>query len=287
MHRRSFLQAAGILAVGTVAPLKTSGCGNHQRVKSIGIQLYTIRDIMNRDPDEGLALVASLGYDYVEGAGYEAGSMYKLSPWAFKGLLSKYNLTMPSGHFSWEWMYNDIDRVVETAVTLEHAYVVLPYWPEDKRTPEGYDMLLGILKTAGRACQREGLQFAYHHHAFEFDPLPDGKIPFDMILAETDPDLVKIELDHYWLAKAGKDYAAYFRQYPGRFPLWHVKDMDNTPEQFFAAVGNGVLDWPAIFRQSETAGLDYFFVEQDNTREHVLIEEQIASSFQYLRKMRF
>jgi sugar phosphate isomerase/epimerase len=287
MHRRSFLQTAGILAVGTVAPLPTRGCGNNKRLKSIGIQLYTIREIMNRDPDEGLALVAELGYDYVEGAGYDAGTMYKLSPWAFKGLLAKYNLLMPSGHFGWEWMYNDVDRVVETALTLEQEYVVLPWWPEDKRTPAGYEMLMGILETMGRACEREGLQFVYHHHDFEFDPLPNGKVPFDMILTETDPGQVKIELDHYWMAKAGQDYASYFRGHPGRFPLWHVKDMDDTPEQFFAAVGDGVLDWPAIFSQAEAAGLEYFFVEQDRTREHLLVEEQIARSYQYLRKMSF
>ncbi len=124
---------------------------------------------------------------------------------------------------------------------------------------------------------------AYHNHAFEFEKM-EGGIPYNILPNNCDKDLVKYELDLYWTKRAGVDPIAYFKNYPGRFPLWHVKDMEASEEQFFAPVGDGVIDWQHIFNYASTAGLDYYFVEQDDTRNKKPFEA-IETSIIYLKKI--
>lgn len=287
MQRRNFLQTASFLAVGAMLPTNSSGCQNQQQLDQIGIQLYTVRDAMQRDADETLRRVAEVGYDYVEGAKYAQGLLYGQSARSFKALLEKYGLRMPSGHVSYEDIQTDPDRIVEAAKEVGQEYLVIPYLAEEQRTKEGYQALADLLNTFGEQCNRYGIQLAYHNHDFEFNRMIAGSRPFDFLLAETDPDLVKYELDLYWVTRAGSKYQKYFDEYPGRFPLWHVKDMDDTVEKYFAAVGEGVMDWPAIFAQQELAGMQYFFVEQDHMRPGKKPFDEIRSSYTYLESMRF
>jgi sugar phosphate isomerase/epimerase len=287
MKRRTFLQTSSYLAVGTLLPARVSGCSKKQKLNQIGLQLYTIRDAMQRDSVEAIRRIADIGYAYVEGAGYSDGQLYGRSPRSFKAILDEYELTMPSGHIDWKFMKNDPERVAATCREVGQKYVVLPYWPEEKRTAEGYAELVSILNTAGEVCSNYGLQLAYHNHDFEFTKLVAGRRPMDMLLQEVDADLVQFELDLYWITRAGRDYQKYFREQAGRFPLWHVKDMDDTPEKYFAAVGSGVLDWPTIFNQQQLSGMEYFFVEQDHTRPGADPFKEIEKSYAFLEEMRF
>jgi sugar phosphate isomerase/epimerase len=134
--------------------------------------------------------------------------------------------------------------------------------PDERGYISHYLKVADQLNTAGDICKKSGIQLCYHNHDFEFIP-EDGKYPYTAMLTHTDEDLVKMEVDLYWLTKAGQDPIALFNQYPGRFPLWHVKDMDNTPNKMFTEVGNGTIDFKNIFKHSKKAGLQYFFVEQD------------------------
>jgi sugar phosphate isomerase/epimerase len=132
---------------------------------------------------------------------------------------------------------------------------------------------------AAEACKKAGIQFCYHNHDFEFKDM-GGQHGYDVLLKETDPGLVKFELDLYWASFAGKDPVEIFRQHPGRFPLWHVKDMDNTPKKFFTEVGNGVIDFKAIFAHARESGMKHYFVEQDICPGSPF--ESIKKSFQYI-----
>lgn len=287
MQRRTFLQTSGYLAVGAVLPAKAAGCSRKKELENIGLQLYTIRDAMQRDAVEALRQVAEIGYDYVEGAGYNDGKLYGKSPQSFRALLDSYGLSMPSGHVSWEAMRDDPGRAAATCKEAGQSYVVIPYWPEEKRTAEGYAELVEILNNGGDVCQQYGLKLAYHNHDFEFDRMVAGRRPMDMLLAEVNPETVQFELDLYWITRAGSDYQKYFAEHSGRFPLWHVKDMDDTAEKFFAAVGQGVIDWPEVFSRENQSGMRYFFVEQDQMRPGKMPMDEIAISHTYLEEMRY
>lgn len=288
MQRRTFLQTSGYLAVGTLLPMRAvSGCEKKQSLETVGLQLYTVRDAMQRDAADTLRRVHEIGYHYVESAGYNNGQLYGQSAKVFKALMDENELTMPSAHVGWEAMRDDPERAAATFSEAGAEFVVVPWLAEDMRNAAGYAKLVGVLNNAGPICKKYGLQLAYHNHDFEFNTLVANQKPMDFILQETDADTVKIELDLYWITRAGSDYQAYFRQHPGRFPLWHVKDMDNTPDRFFAAVGSGTLDWPTIFQQQDTAGMRYFFVEQDAVKSGLNPMDEIAKSFGYLDKLKF
>lgn len=287
MQRRTFLQTSGYLAVGTLLPVRAGGCSKKNRLMDIGVQLYTVRDAMQRDADEAIRRVADIGYSYVEGAGYNDGKLYGRTARAFRTLLEKNNLTMPSGHVKWEALKENPKQAAATCREVGQSYVVLPYWPEEKRTAEGYAELVEILNTAGAVCKNYGLKLAYHNHDFEFNRMVAGRRPMDMLLEEVDPDLVQFELDLYWVTRAGSDYQKYFEEQAGRFPLWHVKDMDNTPEKYFTSVGDGVINWPEIFGQRTLSGMEYFFVEQDKTRPGGNPFDEIQKSYDFLKNMRF
>ena len=137
---------------------------------------------------------------------------------------------------------------------------------------------------AGEDCKKAGIQFGYHNHDFEFAAM-EGQMPFDYLLKQTDPKLVKIELDLYWITKARQQPEKYFAMYPGRFELFHVKDMDNTPKEFFAEVGRGLIDFKSIFQQSKKAGVKHYFVEQDETPGSPF--DSIKISYDYLSKLKF
>ncbi len=179
----------------------------------------------------------------------------------------------------------DLNKAIGTAKAIGHEYVVCPYLDaSERKTLDQYRQHAALFNKAGQACREVGLQFAYHNHDFEFVTM-DGKMPFDLLLAETDPKLVKIELDLYWITRAGHDPLAYFDKHPGRFALFHVKDMDNTPKKFFTEVGRGTIDFKKIFAQSKKAGVTHYFVEQDQCPGSPF--DSIKISFDNLRQMTF
>jgi sugar phosphate isomerase/epimerase len=138
-----------------------------------------------------------------------------------------------------------------------------------------------VFNKAAEKCHAAGIQFCYHNHDFEFDQ-QDGKYPYDVLLENTDPKLVKMEMDLYWVSKAGQDPMKLIEQHPGRFPLWHLKDMDNTSAHAFTEVGNGVIDFKKIFTEKAASGMKYFFVEQDKCPGSPY--DSISQSISYIKK---
>ena len=172
---------------------------------------------------------------------------------------------------------NGWDKAVDDAAAVGLKYMVCAWLaPSERGSLDHYKKLAEDFNKAGEACKKAGIQFCYHNHDFEFIQ-EDGKYPYETLLDNSDKDLVKMEIDLYWLTKAKQDPIALIEKHPGRFPLWHVKDMDNTPKQMFTEVGNGVIDFKKIFTHSNKAGLKYFFVEQDGATKPI---ESITASYQ-------
>ena len=272
---------------------RPSSC-NNAKTSYIGLQLYTVRDAMQKDPAGTLARVAQIGYNSVEGATYTGSEkFYGMEPAAFKALLQKNGLIMPSSHYSLGeatmngqpvkgTMLHDWDRAVDDAAAVGIQYMVCAFlMPQERGNLDHYKQVADQLNTAGERCKKSGIQLCYHNHDFEFKP-EEGKLPYDTLLNATDPQLVKMEIDLYWVTKAGRDPIALFNEHPGRFPLWHVKDMDNTPEHSFAEVGSGTIDFKNIFKHADKAGLKYFFVEQDKTPGSPF--DSITKSYNYIKK---
>ncbi|MDR6942297.1 sugar phosphate isomerase/epimerase family protein [Mucilaginibacter pocheonensis] len=269
--RRSFLKTSALLSAGLLAAPNLFAYDK----KYIGLQLYTVRDAMGKDPAAALAKVAQIGYTSVEGATYTGTELfYGMDPKTFKAQLKQNGLIMPSAHYRLGeelvngasqkgTILNDWEKAVADAAEVGIKYMVCAYLSQPERgSLDHYKKIADDFNKAGETCKKAGIQLCYHNHDFEFIQ-EDGKYPYETILQNTDKNLVKFEMDLYWITKANQDPIALFNENPGRFPLWHVKDLDKTPERKFTEVGNGIIDFKKIFAQSKKAGLQYFFVEQD------------------------
>lgn len=295
MDRRSFVKVAAGAAIGgmvgfscrapagapegsaegtTGSPVEAPGLGSLER---IGVQLYTVRSLMEADFAGTLAAVAAAGYQEVEFAGY-----FDHSPQEVKAVLDRVGLTAPAAHVPLDALTQDLEGTIEAARTVGHDYLVCPWLaPEDRVSIERYQELAAVWNQVGQACSDAGLRFGYHNHDFEFEAIGD-RIPFDVLLQETDPELVDFELDLFWITKGGQDPRRYFERYPGRFSLCHVKDMAADGEM--VDVGKGEMDFAAIFAQIEQAGLKHFFVEHDQPADPLA---SIAASHDHLEALRF
>lgn len=262
--------------------------------KYIGLQLYTVREAMQKDPAATLAKVAQIGFNSVEGATYTGTQLfYGMDAKTFAAELKKNNLIMPSAHYrlgleqtngadTQGTILHGWEKAIDDAAEAGIKYMVCAYLSASERGgADHYKQLADTFTKAAEQCKQRGIQFCYHNHDFEFMP-EDGQLPYHILLNNTDEDLVKMELDLYWVYKAKKDPFELFNQHPGRFPLWHVKDMDNTPNQAFAEVGSGTINFKPIFAQAKQAGLQYFFVEQDRTPGSPF--DSISKSFNYIKK---
>jgi len=287
--RRSFIQSASALTAGLlVAP----SILNYKK-SYIGLQLYTVRDAMQKDTAGTLAKIASLGYNSVEGATYTGSQkFYGLGAREFSVLLKQNGLIIPSSHYRLGeenangvvkgTMLHEWDKAVDDAAEAGIKYMVCAYLSTSERGGlDHYKYIAEQLNKAAERCKKSGVQMCYHNHDFEFEK-QDGQFPYDVLLDNTDKELVKMEMDIYWIFKAGQDPIALFDKHPKRFPLWHIKDMDNTPEKAFTEVGNGTIDFKKIFAHADKAGMKYFFVEQDKCPGSPF--DSITQSIQYIKK---
>jgi sugar phosphate isomerase/epimerase len=259
--------------------------------KVLGVQLWTIRAYLEKDLLGSLTKLAKLGYTEVELFGY-CGTYWRKSPKEFSKICADLGLTIISSHYFTGrhnrsfpgTLLNGWEKAVEDAALMNIPYMICAWLYNQERTSiDLYKELADLLNQAGQTCQQSAIELGYHGHDFEF-PSIDGIVPYDLLLQSTDPELVKMEADLYWITKAGVDPVAYFKQYPGRFPLWHVKDMEPESQQF-AEVGQGIIDFDRIFAHRHTAGLKHWFVEQDQMIREPF--ESLAISRDYLLKKNY
>ena len=292
MNRRTFLETASTVTAATLLANKFSWAAGQHKIDKVGVQLYTVRDLMKSDFDGTIAKVAQIGYKEVEFAGY-----FDHTPQQVRAALDKTGLTSPACHVEYGLLAPDKwPGQLESAKVIGQSYIVNPWIPEEARkTDDDWKRAAETFNRAGEESKKAGIQFAYHNHWFEFLPV-NGKLPYDTLLELCDKNLVKMELDLCWITVAGADPLKYFDRYPGRFPLVHVKDVKTLPKittggpQNFGdtvdltEVGSGIIDWKRIFAQSDKAGIKHYFVEHDHPKAPL---ESIKTSYEYLSKLRW
>lgn len=286
--RRSFLKTSAVLSAGLLMAPNLFAYDK----KYIGLQLYTVRDAMASDPAATLARVAEIGYTSVEGTYSGPGKFANVPTKEFKAMLKKNNLYMPSCHYRLGeelvdgkqqpgTILNGWDKAVDDAAEIGLKYMVCAYLSTAERgSLEHYKKVAADLNKAGETCKKAGIQLCYHNHDFEFIQ-ENGKYPYETLLSTTDKDLVKMEMDMYWITKANQNPGKLISEHPGRFPLWHIKDMDKTADRAFTEVGNGIIDFKEIFTHADKAGLKYFFVEEDKCPGDPF--DSIATSINYIK----
>jgi sugar phosphate isomerase/epimerase len=277
-----------ILAIGVVMALslvsfKPSDKDVRAEKPFGGLALYTVRDAM-KDARATLEKVAQAGYVNVESAGYENGKFYNLSPADFKSLLDEMKLTAISSHQG-TVTFENIDQQIADLKAAGVKYFVIPVPPmglfgheevTNRMTMKGgAKNLAQILDKLGEKCAAAGLQLLYHNHDFEFVKDADGTVVIDYLLENCNPKYVNFQMDLYWVTKAGADPVDYFKRYPGRFKIWHVKDMDNQGR--FAPVGNGKIDFKRVLDNKKLSGMQYYFVEQDACFNETALEAIVIS----------
>lgn len=268
-HFKYLLSAIAILALSFLT-LSTDQLQAQEQFG--GLALYTLREEMSENPKAVLKEVAQAGYAYVEAAGYKDGTYYGMRPDEFKKALHAAGLRPMSTHQPTVTLEN-ADQLIADAKGAGFKYFVIPVPPEghytrhpetDKRQMnQDLGPLVEMLNAIGRKCKNAGLQLLYHNHDFEYEKNAQGIVPIDYLIEKCDPEYVNFQMDLYWVTRAGADPVEYFNNYPGRFKSWHVKDMNE--EGKFAPVGTGKIDFRRILKEKKLSGMEFYFVEQDQT----------------------
>lgn len=319
--RRQFIQKAGIGLLGAyVSSSFLSSCNSLSTANSngpfanIGLQIYSLRDLLIKDPKLTLETVAKIGYSHIETFGVDVvnNSFWGLKIPELKKYMSDINLKTHSGHYDMS-KYLDknssdkesIERYIDIAQELGQQYIIAPVTPMhdiNNLQVDDYKYAAEQLNKAGELAKKAGLTIGYHNHFWEFREFANGTKGLDILLAYTEPDLVTFELDVYWIEKSGLSPRSYFQKYPGRFAMWHIKDMskaytepivgkdyDKLPLDSifgkikYTEVGTGAINYPQLIESEKESGLKLAFVEQDD----IYISnkfESIQKSYEYVQK---
>lgn len=272
--RREFLKTAAIAAAGVAMPW--AALAQSRRVEAIGLQLYSLRAEMGADFEGTLAKLAEIGFKDMEFAGY-----FDKTPSQVRRILEANGLISSAAHIPLDAIRNNLSEVIDTAATIGQKYIVLPYMIGADREYDNYARIADLLNRAGEASMAAGIKMGYHNHDFEFDK-HDGRMGYDVLLEQTDDDLVFFEMDLYWAATAGVDARDYFKKYPGRFTMLHVKD--RAANGNMADVGRGIIDFTDIFSMADVAGFEHYFIEHDNPSDGI---NSISYSYNTVKQLRF
>lgn len=282
INRRRFLAASAAATAGKLilpSRLLRAAVPRIHGVENIGVQLYTFRDAMMNDAPGTLKVIAELGFKEIESAGSEKGYYYGLSSVEMKQACEGLGMVLRSGHVSLD---DNFERTMDDAAAAGQEYVICSSMPTWGQTVDNYRATADAFNAAGEQCNSRGLKFGYHNHQYEFDEV-DGQVLFDILMDNTDPELVYMQLDLGWVIVGGKDPLDYFERYPGRFPTWHLKDMD-VEAGHSTEFGKGDLDIAAMLANREASGVKHIFVEQEEYA--VGPAEAMAHDLEYLRELR-
>lgn len=273
LNRRTVIKTAAAFGL---AGLWRPALAHNVTIPKVGLQLYTVRDMMAQNVAKTLDQVAALGYQEVEFAGYFGHTAQEILH-----MLKESGLSAPSVHVELEDLQKDVELLIERAHTIGQKYIVMSWLRQDqRRTLDQYKSYADLFNQVGERFKAAGVQLAYHNHAFEFSPL-EGQEPYDLLLARTEAHLMQMEIDLYWVYQAQKDPFSYFAAHPGRYPLCHVKD--RTVKGKITEVGRGTIDFERIFAAQQQAGLQHFFVEHDEPENALL---SIRESMKAMKRWR-
>jgi sugar phosphate isomerase/epimerase len=289
VNRRTFLVDLAVVGLSTsvmsaCARAASLGSGVTQSSASpvrIGLQLYTVRDLLEKDFEGTLEKVAQIGYTNMEFAGY-----YGRTPEQVRAIMDRLELVSSSTHIGAQLMRQDAAAQIRSAKVLGQEYITIPSYSFGRDGIAGWKAGAAEFNKWGALCREAGLKLGYHNHSAEFATVDGGPMGLDVLLRETDRALVDFEMDLYWTAFADQDPLAWFAKYPGRFTMWHAKDMILTPAKGMAPVGQGTLDFKTFFAHARESGVKHVFVEHDTAASYPGGSlASIQASYTNLRKL--
>ncbi|MEJ7738135.1 MAG: sugar phosphate isomerase/epimerase [Chitinophagaceae bacterium] len=272
--RREFIKSSGTFALGSVFLTHTP----RARVKNVGIQLYTVRKEMLANAAGTLKQLAKIGYKELESARSEKGNYYGLQPKEIRKITKDLGMTLRSGHVHID---DNWQRSIDQAAEAGQDYLICSSLPSQGQTIENYQRVADTFSKAAEDCKKSKLIFGYHNHEYEFEKV-NGQTLYDILLNKTEPALVKMEMDLGWAIVTGNDPTTYFNKYPGRFPLWHLKDMSKTKKES-TEFGKGQVNILRMLQNAGKSGMKYFFVEQEEYTGTPF--ESIKHNYNYLMKL--
>lgn len=291
MNRRNFIETIGILGATAILPLSGYSMIKEPKYK-MGLQLYTIHEDMTKDTIGSLNAAKAMGYEDFETFGFdsEKGTFYGYKSSEFRKILEDLQVTASSGHFGFssylskpdDELKRFVDQCINGAHALEMKYITWPWIAPEQQTMDNFRLMSKKLNVIGEQVTAAGLGFAYHNHGFEFID-HDGQNGFDIILNETDPSLVKLQMDMYWVMHSSKHSPRELvRNHPGRYVMWHIKDMDKVTRDY-TELGKGSIDYVDILPDPVMSGLEFYYLEQGGNYAHNPMKS-IADSADYFKK---
>lgn len=274
--RRDFLKTSGALAAGSLLWPSATPTAEFQNV---GVQLYTFRTEIQSDTIGVLKKIAALGIKQIESARSEKGHYYGLSGKEMKKVCSGLGMTLRSGHVHLD---NNFSQTINEAAEAGQEYVICSSMPTNGQTIDNYKKVADSFNKAGEEAKKLNVKFGYHNHEYEFES-EKGEVLYDVLLKNTDPNLVHMELDLGWVIVGGKNPLDYFKNHSGRFPLWHLKDMNMTKKES-TEFGKGKLDIAQMLKHGKESGMKYFFIEQEEYTSTPF--ESMKENMDYLAKLK-
>ncbi len=277
-------------------------------IENFGLQLWTVKEEMAKDPKATLKAIAEAGYNQIESFTGDKGVFWGMTPKDFNTFIGDLGMKMISSHINSDFTVkketeNDFKKLVDDAAVVGVKYLINPFPGENIKTSDQWNKITDGLNRQGEITKASGLKMAYHNHHIEFLPTQDGKIPEEIMLKGTNADLVDFELDLYWVVKAGQDPEKWLKDYTGRFKLCHIKDLypkekvkeiliKEGPEKGFwpigasCVVGTGSIDFPKILKTAKQKGMEYFIVEQERFDNSTQLQD-IKLDGDYMKAFKF
>lgn len=283
MNRRQFVvkssQAAALLAV--LPNISCMSMNSDGIFKEFGIQLWTLRDIISKDPKGTIQQIAKMGFTQIESYEGEKGIFWGMKPNEFKSFLSDQGLTFLSSHCNWK---ENVQEKAAQVASIGGKYLICP-WLGPQKTIDDYKRFADEFNQTGEVCKKEGVKFVYHNHDYTFKEV-EGQVPQDIFMDFTDADLVDFELDLYWVVTAGVDPIEYMTKYKNRFSLCHIKDRNkNSTEPFDSCtLGEGMINYVELLAKAKDLGMKHFIYEQEKyDAKGVLANAETSAN--YLKKL--
>lgn len=281
--RKEFIKlSAGVAGSLALSPVIKNFIENEGKLKIFGLQLYSVRDVFEKDPKGTLKLVAEMGYKQVEGYERTPGIFWGMKNTEFKKYMDDLGMSFISSHCEID---KDFERKAQEAAAIDMKYLIYN-WPYSQQTLDEYKRKAVLFNKCGETCKKAGIRFAYHNYESSFQ-LVDGVFPHDVLMKETDPSLVDHQMDIYWLANAGQDPENWLKKYPNRFRLCHIKDREKgaTKKEATCDLGKGTIDFPKILRTAKQNGMQYYIAEQEHYPNSTSLKSAKANA-EYLKKLK-
>lgn len=286
ISRRNFIKTgAGAAAIVSIPRVLTACTSGTKTLKDFGLQLYTLRDVILEDPAGVLRQVAQMGYTQIESYEGEKGIFWGMSNIEFKKLMDDLDMKIVSSHTD---IRKDFEKKAAEAAVIDMSYLIDP-WEGPQKSIDDFKRLADLFNKKGAICKKNGIRFAYHNHSYSFEML-DGQFPQDILMQNTDPDLVDFEMDIYWVVTAGQDPIEWFKKYPKRWRLCHIKDREKdapaSTTDATCVLGTGAINWKKTLKEALKGGMEYYIIEQEQYNNMSSIEAARLDAA-YLKELRF